>query len=708
MALENKKLGVIQEGDNTRFSVYSANAEKVELCLFSDDEAKEHRIELHKDEDNVWSVLMSGINEGQKYGYRAHGQFNPSEGLVFNSNKLLIDPYATELSKSFDDWENEALYNDNDTDSAYLVPKSVVSFDNIQEDAIKYPYLHKAPQFDEGQISIYETHVKGFSQLHPDIPEDSRGLFKAMSQPQVINYLKAFNFTHLELLPVTTTLGGRQLKKELGLSDYWGYNPVNHFAFDKRYGTKEEFKEMVSKLHEAGIEVVLDVVYNHTGEFSLVSNSVSYKGLDGPSYYRYHEDNKGEYVNTTGCGNSFNINSEPARRILEDSMEYFIENCGVGGFRFDLAGDCALGPDHRTIDQNGAFLTTIREMKEKHGVQVFGEEWSAVGGYFRGELNGITGWDDKHEHAVRKMFNTNEGNIGDIAAHMSGGDSFSNGEKKSKFINYITAHDGFTLRDLVIYPHKNNWANNEHNRDGSDQNYSAAAPSEEIGYRRMKSMLAANYLARGIPLISGGDEWARSQNGNNNAYCQDNDLTWHKWKTFNKHQQDLYMFVRKLTAFRASHPLIASVDTFSGKVVEENGRKDIEWLRPDGQEMHDGDWHNKPDKTLAYVVNGLGAKVSPDEASRHKEDDDFLVIMSGNSEHAVSYKLPTPPNGKRWQRIFDTSDNRKLDLAFEPGGNYDIQPHAVAVFVCKREISDVKENNINRFIDRARASRGVG
>ena len=453
--VDGQQLGAYKTEKGVNFAVFSEHAQKIELCLFSDDEKSEKRIPMQKNDDNVWVAEIKNIKAGQKYGYRAYGEFSPEKGLYFNPNKLLVDPFAKELSGSVKDWEDSAISLTNNIDSAYAVPKSVVVFDNPQEDALKYPYLHKKPAKKWKDTIIYEANVKGFSVNNPDLPDEIKGKFSAFAHPKVIEYLKSLGITHLELMPVTTTCGGLQLKKEKGLSDYWGYNPINHFALDKRYGTREDFKKMVNELHKAGIEVGLDVVYNHSGEFGAEHNLISYKGLDAPNYYRLTQN--GEFINTTGCHNSLNTNTPIANKVVEDSLCYFADELGVDGFRFDLAGDCALdGNTH--FNPNGQFMQTIRKISKERKVKISGEPWSAVGGYYRGQMEGLMEWNDKHKETVRRFYRGDENVVPEMAGHISGGEGLYYGQPTSKYIRFVSVHDGFTAYDAVSYNEKNNWA----------------------------------------------------------------------------------------------------------------------------------------------------------------------------------------------------------------------------------------------------------
>ena len=695
----NATLGVSKQGNVFKFSVFSEHAQKIELCLFSDDEKTELRVPLEKGENGIWTAEVKGIEPNQKYGYRAYGEFAPEKGLYFNPNKLLVDPFARELSSSVLDWEDPALSLTNDLDSAHAVPKSIVTIDDPQEDEKKYPYLHKNPHREWKDTIIYEANVKGFSALHPDLPEDIRGKFLAFANPKVIQYLKSLGITHLELMPITTTCGGLQLKKEKGLSDYWGYNPINHFAIDKRFGTREDFKYMVNELHKAGIEVGLDVVYNHSGEFGSAHNLISYKGLDAPNYYRVAQN--GDLINTTGCGNSINTNTPIANRVVEDSLTYFAKELGVDGFRFDLAGDCALDGSTR-FDANGQFMQTIRKISEGLNVKISGEPWSALGGYYRGHMNGLMEWNDKHEEALRRFYRGDENVVPELAGHISGGEGLYFGQNTSKYVRYVSAHDGFTAFDVVSYNEKNNWANNENNNDGNNNNSSSASPNEEIAFRRLKSMMVANILSRGVPLICAGDEMARTQHGNNNAYCQDNEISWLNWKNLSEKQRELYLLIRKVNALRASHPSFSNLDVFSGEKVPSNGRKDIEWIRADGNEMSEGDWHNPYNHILACVINGNNGEVSRNPKSRNNRDDDFMILMCGNTYGVVDFKLPPAPNKSNWEVVFDTAGK---DRKINENGTYSLEAYSYVLLTAKRETRSNelalpfvigKPNSINR------------
>jgi glycogen operon protein len=673
------RLGVFKKENGAEFRVFSEHAENMDLCLFSEDEQTEVKIPLTRGEDNVWSAFVPGVKENQKYGYRAHGKFAPEEGLYFRPEKLLVDPYAKDLTTSVTTWESTAIHLDNTEDSAHFVPKSIVTFEDKAADQKKYPYLHKKPHIPWEKTAIMELHTKGFTIRHPDLPQEIRGKFSALAHPEIIQYLKALNINHVELLPVTTTCGGPQLKQEYGLSDYWGYNPINHFALDKRFGSRDDFKQMVNNLHKNGIGVILDLVYNHTGEFGATHNLLSYKGLDAPNYYRMTPNH--DLINTTGCGNSFNPNTPVGRQLVEDSLTYFATEMGIDGFRFDLAGDCALDANHR-FNPNGEFMTLIRDISQKLDVKISGEPWSAVGGYFRGQMNGMFEWSDRNEETLRRFYRGDEYVIQELAGHLTGSNDVHNGEQQSTGVHYVAKHDGFPAFDSVHYNFKNNWQNNENNNDGNSNEICSASPDDNIAYRRIKSLLAANVLSRGVPLLMAGDELGRTQGGNNNAYCQDNELTWVNWQHFTPKQRDLYLFTRKLLALRADHPTFSSLDTFTGQVVPSNNRKDIEWIRADGQEMQTADWQNPANHILAYVLNGNGAEVSQNKNSQSNRDDDFMVLLCGNTYGFVDFTLPTPPNQKQWELVFDTTGKHKK---INDNNTYTLEPYSCVVLTSKQQ-----------------------
>ena len=625
---------------------------------------------MEKDENGDWHAFLDDIQEGQKYGYRSHGEYNPENRCFFNPNKLLVDPYARQVTRSLHDLtseEREMLCTYNDVDTASIAPKSVVRFFDKKSLAEKYPFLYKKPEIPLGQNHIYEMHVGNFTAHHPDIPEEKRGKLSAISR--TVNYLKALSYNQIELLPITATMSDKHLLREKDLSDQWGYKPINHFSVDPRYGSIDDLLQLVNDLHANGIEVSLDVVYNHTGEGGRDSFSLSYKGLDPDSYYRFSPENGYSFINTSGCGNGFNPNTEQGNRILRDSLMFFSDVCGVDAFRFDLAADCCLD-NHLQYNPESPFLKVIKSVRDKTGAKMSGEPWSALGGYYLGRMkDDLHEWNDRHEKVLRQFLRGEEEQVGTLAYYMAGGNA--NGK-----INIFTKHDGATQYDWATYSHKNNYENNEENRDGSNDNHYSPSANDDHRLKKTKSAHALNVLARGIPLSLNGDELWYTQRGNNNGYAKKFPL---QWKNFTYHQRERYLFERKINAFRQQHPVFSSIENASSEIMP-NGKPSWDWVNINGDRMQESDWNCGYNRFLAYVLNG-----------QNKEgklfDDDFLVMMSGNPDFAMDVRLPKAPNNGCWQVVFDTSlpTSHKFSETYDVGDVYHIQPQSVVVMTCKRD-----------------------
>lgn len=660
--------GVRLKNNRTEFCVYAPKAQKLELCLFSDDEKKETKIPMIKGDDGVWHIKIEGNLEGQKYGYRSHGEYNPDNKCFFNPSKLLVDPYACEVTRSLNSLSEEekyALCGDNDIDTANIAPKSVVRFLDKASLEKKYPYLYKKPKTEWGKTHIYELNVGNFTAEHPDVSPKNRGRLKGVSD--MADYFKEMNYTQIELMPITPTMVGKQIIQDKGLVDQWGYNPINHHAIDNRYGSIHDFLAVVNDLHKNGIEVCMDVVYNHTGEFEPDLYLLSYKGLDAESYYRYSPQDNKSFVNTTGCGNGYNPNTEQGGKIIKDSLMFFADVCGVDAFRFDLAGDCALD-NNLQFNPNGNFMKIVREVAEETGAKMSGEPWSAVGGYFLGAMDGISEWNDKHEKTLRKFLRGEHGQIGDLARYMAGGGA------KNK-INIFTKHDGVTQYDWVSYFEKNNYENNEENRDGSNDNYYSPSENEDLKLVKTKSAHALNVLARGVPLSLSGDEIWHTQGGNNNGYAKSFPI---KWNNLSPAQKERYLFERKVNAFRQNHPVFCQADNVDTEVMP-NGKPRLEWFNFSGEYMQQGDWDFYENRFLAYVLNGQ-------DTTGKRFDDDFVVMMSGNVCGNMDVRLPEMPHKGVWTLVFDTSkkSNHNDDKEYQKGDVYTIAPHSVVVFANKR------------------------
>ena len=667
--------GVRKVKNKTQFCVRSPKAQKVELCLFSDDEKTETRVEMVQDEEGNWTADLDNIKEGQKYGYRTYGEYNPDNRCFFNPNKLLVDPYAFEVTKSLNDIstdEKYILYGDNEADSAQIAPKSVVRYFDKESLAKKYPYLYKKPKHDWGKTHIYELHVGNFSVENPNVSIENRG--KLLALTELTDYFKDLSYTQVELLPLTPTMADMHLEQNKGLSDQWGYNPINHHAIDPRYGSIDDLLSVVNELHKAGIEVCMDVVYNHTGESKNDRFVLSYKGLDPDAYYRYSPYDGHSFVDTTGCGNGFNPNTEQGGKIVKDSLMFFSDICGIDAFRFDLAGDCALDNDLH-FNPNGRFMQIVQEVASKTGAKMSGEPWSAVGGYFLGQMDTIHEWNDKHEHTLRKFIRGEHGQVGALAYYMAGGQT----ERK---INIFTKHDGTTGYDWATYQEKNNFENNENNRDGTNDNHYSPSANDEIRLTKTKSAHALNTLARGVPLSLNGDELWHSQNGNNNGYARPFPL---KWKELTESQKERYLFERKLNAFRQQHPVFSSIEGASSEIMP-NGKPSWEWVNIKGEPMQQCDWEFQYNRFLGYVLNGQ-------DKEGHRFDDDFLVMTSGNVDFPMDVRLPQAPHQGKWKVVFDTSKLTTYidENEYQNGSIYQINPQSVVVMTSKREETENNE-----------------
>ena len=654
-----------------------------------DDNGVETKIELPERSPNgIWSGYVEGLKAGQKYGYRVHGPYEPHNGHLFNPTKLLIDPYAKELSGEID-WERDELLVTNNQDSAAFVPKSVV-VDSQKLSSIQT----KKPNHPWHKTIVYEMHAKGFSLLNPNVPEENRGKFAGLGDDASIKYLKSLGITAVELLPIQQFNSGRHLKKDKGLKNYWGYDPVNYFAPNAAYGSPEELKKTVKKLHEAGIEVILDVVYNHTGEGNPKEQSLSFKGVDNASYYRLDPKDKSKYLDTSGCGNSLDVNHPMVLKMTVDSLRYLVEEIGVDGFRFDLATTVSRD-ENNEYSKNSKFLEAVKNDPVLSKAKLIAEPWDlGWGGYQVGNFpQPWREWNDKFRDDTRQFWCGRHGLTASMARRLTASDDLKRQDSnQSPTINFVTAHDGFTLNDLVSYNHKHNLANNEGNRDGCDNNHSwntgveGKTDNPEIlanRERRQRNMLATLMLARGVPMLLGGDEFARTQGGNNNPYCQDNEISWFNWNKIDESGLKQTEFVQKLTALRQEHPVLGSDKFLDGRVVEGSNDPDIKWLRPDGREMKHGDWENKAARSLSYVLNGKAAKDNP-AGDEKPVDNDFFVVLNAHND-AIEWTMPKAPNGSKWEMVFNTAKlgEEKEAKPLAKGEKFKIPADSVVMFTCK-------------------------
>ncbi|MCO5176118.1 MAG: glycogen debranching protein GlgX [Thermomicrobiales bacterium] len=692
-------LGATWDGRGTNFAIYSENAQGMVLCLFNlDDPTHEtERVSLTEVTAHVWHIWLSDIGPGQLYGFRAEGEYAPKRGLRFNANKLLIDPYAKAITGRVD-WNApvfgyEPQHPDKDlsfdaNDDAWGMPKAVVidpAFNWGDDAPLRIPWQDSI---------IYETHVKGFSATHPEIPEDIRGTYLALAHPAAIKYLTDLGITAVELLPVHGFLDDHRLV-ERGLSNYWGYNTLTYFAPEARYACGDrgrqvyDFKHMVRALHAAGIEVILDVVYNHTAEGSELGPTLSLRGLDNPTYYRVDADNPRYYVDYTGTGNSLDARNPQVLQLIMDSLRYWVNDMHVDGFRFDLAA--TLARELHDVDRLSAFFDIIHQDPVISQVKLIAEPWDVgEGGYQVGNFPVLwTEWNGKYRDTVRHFWRGDMGKMADLAYRLTGSSDLyqSDGRKPYASINFITAHDGFTLADLVSYNDKHNLANGEDNRDGTNDNISwnggAEGPTDDpaivaLRAQQQRNLLATLLLSQGVPMLTGGDEIGRTQHGNNNAYCQDNDISWYDWN-LTESDTILLAYVRDLIAFRKKHPVLRRRRFFQGRRVQGSDVRDITWIRPDGGEMSDTEWQEGWIKSLGMRLGG-DALNEVDENGDAIVDDTLLILLSAYDQ-PIDFVMPGFKPDVVWEHIFDTSevDGVGKPEEYRVGESYSLAGRSIAV-----------------------------
>ena len=662
-------LGAHWDGEGVNFALFSEHAEAVELCLFDATGRREiGRIQMEEQTDLVWHCYLPEARPGQLYGYRVHGPYHPAQGHRFNPKKLLLDPYAKSIHGGV--YWSDRLFG-------YRVghEREDLSIDR-RDDARDMPKCRiidpaftwgddRPPRTPWNDTVIYEMHVKGFTARHPDVPEPLRGTFAGIATQPVIAYLKDLGVTAVELMPVHAFVSERRLI-ESGLTNYWGYNSIGFFAPDRRYAATNEiseFKTMVKVLHSAGIEVILDVVYNHTAEGNHLGPTLCFRGIDNAAYYRLMPDDSRHYQDFTGCGNTLNMRHPRVLQLIMDSLRYWVLEMHVDGFRFDLAS--ALARELHDVDRLGAFFDIIHQDPVLSRVKLIAEPWDlGEGGYQVGNFPpGWTEWNGRYRDTVRDYWRGEGGVIGELASRLTGSSDLykSDGRRPVASINFVTAHDGFTLRDLVSYAHKHNEANGEENRDGEDHNRSfncgTEGPTDDadinlLRLRQQRNFLATLLLSQGVPMLLAGDEVGRSQQGNNNAYCQDNAISWFDWD-LSSEQSALAAFVSRLIRLRLTHPLLHRHRFFSGQILKGVGVKDAFWVGPDGNEMDAGAWHDWHAKALGLVL--VGEKIDEtDRRGRPLVDDNFLLLLNAHDEE-VPFILPPLPSAQRWENVLDTA-----------------------------------------------------
>jgi glycogen operon protein len=665
-------LGANWDGKGVNFALFSENAEKVELCLFDEHGDREiHRIALPEYTDETWHCYLPDARPGQIYGYRVHGPYAPESGHRFNANKLLIDPYAKALVGGIR-W-HDALFGYRIGD-----PKEDLSFDS--RDSAKYTYKcrvvdtaftwgnDKAPNTGWEQSIIYEAHVRGLTMRHPEVATENRGTFAGLATPAVVDHLRSLGITAIELLPVHAFVDEHRLAVK-GLRNYWGYNSIAFFAPHPLYladGGLGEFKTMVHVLHDAGIEVILDVVFNHTAETGRLGPTLCFRGIDNMSYYRLRGDNFREYLDFTGCGNSFNLHHPQVLQLVMDSLRFWVQEMHVDGFRFDLATTLAREYDQQ-YHVHAGFLDAVGQDPVLSRVKLIAEPWDlGEGGYRLGRFPpGWAEWNDRYRDTVRRFWRGDTGQLSELATRITGSsDLFERrGRRPWASINFVTAHDGFTLNDLVSYAKKRNEANQEDNQDGTNDNHSAnygvEGPTDDsaitrVRFQQMRNFLATLLVSQGVPMLLAGDEFARSQHGNNNAYCLDSEVNWIDWSGIRPEGRQLQDFVRFVIALRRRHVVFRRSRFFHGSAIPGTEIKDITWLRPDGEEFGDADWKNPTNHCIGFLLSGEAGHYHLTPVGEPEPDVTFLVVLNAGDAEAP-FRLPDAAGPGDWICVVDTA-----------------------------------------------------
>ena len=667
-------LGATFDGAGTNFSVFSEVADRVELCLI-DDRNRETRIELDEVDVFVWHAYLPAVAPGQRYGFRVHGPWDPSTGLRCDSSKLLLDPYGKSFDGHFD--FTQALYSydlEADDPAGGGVPPRIDSLGHTMTSVVINPFFQwgsdHAPRTPYHETIIYEAHVKGMTQTHPAVPKELRGTYAGLAHPAVIEHLQQLNVTAIELMPVHQFMDDKRLLG-LGLRNYWGYNTFGYFAPHAGYaanhqagGAVGEFKTMVRAFHDAGIEVILDVVYNHTSESDHLGPTINFRGIDNAAYYRLLDSDPRLYKDFTGPGNSLNVRHPHTLQLIMDSLRYWVTEMHVDGFRFDLAS--TLAREFYDVDRLSAFFDLVQQDPVVSRVKLIAEPWDiGEGGYQVGNFPGLwTEWNGKYRDTVRDYWRGEPAALGEFASRLTGSSDLyeATGRRPVASINFVTCHDGFTLADLVSYNEKHNDANGEHNRDGENYNRSwncgVEGPTEDaevlaLRHRQIRNILTTLMVSQGTPMISHGDEVGRTQDGNNNGYCQDNELTWIDWSNTDEYA-DILDFARRVTALRAKHPVFRRRRFFEGRHIKSADRnRDIAWFNRDGVQMTPDDWQSGI-KSVAVFLNG-DTIPEPDARGERVVDDSFLLCFNAHA-YPVEFLTPDGKYARQWTVEIDTFD----------------------------------------------------
>ncbi len=695
-------LGATWDGLGVNFALFSEEAEKVELCLFDspDAAAESQRLVLPEYTDHVWHGFLPQARPGQVYGYRVHGPYDPAAGLRFNPAKVLTDPYAKRVARltRWDDSlfgyrigdQQEDLSRD-ERDSAGFAPLSVVIDSSFAWGG------DRRPGTPWHRTVIYETHVKGLTARHPRVPPELRGTYSGLASEPVLRHLADLGVTAVELMPIHHHVDDRRLV-QAGLSNYWGYNTLSYFAPDLRFASArdgvdpvDEFKMMVRALHAVGIEVILDVVYNHTAEGNQLGPTLSLRGIDNRAYYRLQDDSPRYYRDFTGTGNTLNMRHPRVLQLIMDSLRYWVLEMRVDGFRFDLAS--TLARELRDVDKLGAFFDIIHQDPVISQVKLIAEPWDlGEGGYQVGNFPVLwTEWNGKYRDAVRSFWSSAAGRTGELATRLAGSSDLyeRGGRRPHASINFVTAHDGFTLQDLVSYDGKHNEANGEDNRDGTDDNRSwncgHEGPTDDAEVRacrrrQKRNLMATLLLSLGVPMIHGGDELSRSQQGNNNAYCQDNELSWYDWD-LDEERERFLAFVRDLTRLRRRQPVLRRRNFFRGEKIGGSARKDITWLTPRASEMTEQDWNEGELHAFGVMLDGRSIEEA-DSRGREIAGDTLLLLLN-SGPGVVLFCLPPAAEGREWRRLLDTADEEEAPRrkrAWRGGGRYRLRGRSLVLF----------------------------
>jgi len=702
-------LGATWDGTGVNFALFSEHATAVDLCLFdaADPSREVRRIAVTERTDQIWHVYLPEARPGLLYGYRVDGRYTPAEGHRFNPAKILLDPYAKAITGKlkwsdalfgFRPGESDDSSGPDSRDSAPFMPKCVVvesAFSWGDDRLLRTPWH---------ETVIYEVHVKGFTARHPQIPPELRGTYAGLASPPALEHLRRLGVTAVELLPVHHSVTERHLD-ERRLSNYWGYNSIGFLAPDARFASTgvrgeqvAEFKTMVKRLHEAGIEVILDVVYNHTAEGSHRGPTLCFRGIDNRAYYRLEAADRRYYRDYTGCGNTLDLTHPRSLQLLMDSLRYWVLDMHVDGFRFDLAS--ALARELHDVDRLSSFFDVIHQDPVISQVKLIAEPWDlGEGGYQVGNFPpGWAEWNGRYRDTIRRYWKGDWGQVGELAYRLTGSSDLyeQGGRRPSASINFVTAHDGFTLADLVTYTRKRNEANGEDNRDGSDENFGSncgiEGPTEDravlaLRERQQRNFLATLLLSQGVPMLSGGDEIGRTQRGNNNAYCQDSELTWFAWPPTGTAAK-LLDFTRRLIRLRLDHPAFRRRRFFQGRRIHGSAVKDLSWLRPDGTEMTDEEWSNGKSRSLGLQLAGDAIEEVDDEG-RPVRDDTFLILLNAH-DLALSFILPNHQARIEWELVLDTRDWEPVPAGrlFKGGEPYPLEGQTLAVLRQRAKESD--------------------